>query len=274
MLNTVVVINAQGELLGLPLGDISSGLLLKSVDGLDPVKATLSSSSFAQLDGEQYQSARREKRNIVLKIGLEPYYSDVSTTVAALRTYLYKFFMPKTQIKLRFVLDDMTVEIVGRIETAESPMFSADPEMTVSVICFAPDLIDPTVVTVPGNTTSGSTVNNITYTGSVETGVIFRLNVNRSLASFTIANTPADNLERTLLFAAPLISGDQVIISTVPGSKSATLVRGGVTSSILYGVSPLATWIPFFPGLNKVRVMAEGAAIPYTFEYTRKYGGL
>ena len=68
MLKRVEVVTPQGAVLDLPLGDISSSLQIESIEGLDPVKATIASSSFAQLDGAQYQSSRRETRDIKLRI--------------------------------------------------------------------------------------------------------------------------------------------------------------------------------------------------------------
>jgi hypothetical protein len=125
----VEVRTSQGTLLVLPLDDVSDGLALEEVEGLDPVKATLNSSSFAGEDGEQYHSARRESRNIKFKIGLEPDY--VATSVRDLRKRLYAFFMPKTQVSLRFVMSDgLYVDILGRIETFDAPLFVQDQRPT------------------------------------------------------------------------------------------------------------------------------------------------
>ena len=275
MLNEVVVRNSQGASLPLPLDSIDSGIIVKKIDGLDPVAASITSTSFAQLDGEQYQFARREKRNILMTVGLEPYYSSVDNTVRGLRQYLYQFFMPKSEVTLRFnFTNDASVEIKARIESFNSPLFTSDPEVVISLLAFNPDFVDPVVVKLNGSTTTGVTPTNVEYEGTVETGILFTLNVNRSMSGFTLHNVPTDNQERSLLFVAPLLKGDQVLISTVPGSKSATLIRNRVTRSILYGVSPLANWIQLYPGTNRIRVVADGATVPYTIEYTRKYGGL
>ena len=41
MITMIQAINAQGELLSLPLDDISNGFSVEDIDGLDPVKATI-----------------------------------------------------------------------------------------------------------------------------------------------------------------------------------------------------------------------------------------
>src|SRR5687768_8673183 len=92
MLNKVEARTDLGAMLSLPFDDISSGYLVQSIEGLDPVPANIVSTSFARLDGEQYQSSRREKRNPILRLGLEPDYT--TQTVRELRNNLYRWFMP------------------------------------------------------------------------------------------------------------------------------------------------------------------------------------
>jgi len=276
MLTLVEVRTAQGALLSLPLDDISSGLVVEDVSGLDPVKATIVSSSFALMDGEEYHSSRRGSRNIIIKLGLEPDY--VTSTVRSLRQRVYDFFMPKSEVDLRFYdSDGLIVDITGRVETCETDLFTSEPTMNISIICFNPDLIGDTVtysgnsVADTGNITPSTVIN---YDGSVEIGITLVLHVNRSLPSFTFYVQPADGTLRTMNFTAPLVSGDTLTIVSIPGSKAATLTRSSVNSSILYGVAPQSDWMTFQKGDNLVRVYATGAAIPYDIIYTKHYGGM
>jgi hypothetical protein len=55
MLTGVEVRTIQDNLLALSLDDPSSGFIIEEIEGLDPVKASVVSSSFATMDGEQYQ---------------------------------------------------------------------------------------------------------------------------------------------------------------------------------------------------------------------------
>lgn len=273
MLNKVEVRTDQGDLLTLPMQDVSEGYIIQEIDGLTPVKATIVSSSFAQMDGEQYQSARREKRNIVMKLDLEPDYTD--QTVWGLRQRLYEFFMPKSNVNLRFFVAGVPpVDISGRVESFDSDLWSAEPTVSLSILCFNPDFYDPTPVVVPGVTVADDSTMPIEYEGTVETGIKFSLAVNRTISGFTIYHTPPSDELRSLAFAYPLLNGDVVEISTIRGSKYATLIRAGVGTSVLYGISPYANWIELEPGTNQIRVLVSGAAIPYTIEYTKKYGGL
>jgi hypothetical protein len=273
MLNAVEVRTGTGDLLSLSLQDVVSGYIVQEVQGLDPVKATLVSSSFANMDGEQFHSARREARNIVLKVGLEPDY--VHETVQDLRRGLYDYFMPKALVNLRFVMSDgLVVDTQGRVESFETELFSKDPEVSISVICFDPDFFDATPVVLAGNTTSGTTETSIAYDGSVDTGVLLQLNVNRSVSSFTVYYRDPTGTLRSLDFSAALINGDIVKISTVTGTKYARKTTAGSETSALYAVSPQSYWLKLQPGANTIRVYATGAAIPYTLTYYNRYGGL
>lgn len=276
MLEKLEVLTEQGVLLTLPLQDISQGYSVQNIDGLDPVKATIVSSTFGQMDGEQYQSARREKRNIILTLGYEPDY--VSGTMQDLRKKLYAFFMPKSRVLLRFFqTGEPVVQIYGRVESFDSAKFDREPKAVISIINFDPDFYNPTPVILAGNTTASTVETTHTYPGSVETGIVFRLMVNRAnLTEFTINHRLPDDSLRSLDFATatPLLIGDVLTISTIPGNKFVTLIRGGVDTSFLFGISPQSNWISLFPGDNKLRVYAEGAGIPYQIEYTTKYGGL
>jgi Phage tail protein len=263
----------QGTLLSFPLEDQSSGFVVQGIDGLDPVKATLVSSSFASMDGAQYQSSRRDTRNIVITLGLEPDY--VVDTVSSLRKRLMQFFMPKSEVNFRFYTDEgITADISGRVESCDAPLFTNQPKATISIICFDPDFVDTESTDVTGSTVSTNIDRLVEYAGTIETGFIFTLNVNRTLGEFTIYNRTPDQVVRSLDFAASLVAGDILTISTIGGSKSVILNRGGVISSLLYGMSPQSSWVELFPGDNYMRFYATGAAIPYDLSYITRYGGL
>lgn len=274
MITAVKVANDQGDLLTLPMDDASGGYAVEDIDGLDPVKATLVSSPFALLDGSQFQASRRDSRNIVITLSLEPDY--VSGTLNDLRKELLQYFMTERRVYLTFTQSDgPDLTIQGRVESFDAPRFNPEVKATISIMCFSPDFVDPTEQEFEGNTTSGTTDSTIEYDGTIETGVIFTLNVNRTLSAFTITNRSEDNSIQTMEFEGDLVDGDTVIISSVVGNKGVWLVHGAdAPISILYCVSPTSNWVQLFPGDNAFRVQATGAAIPYTVEYTDKYGGL
>lgn len=282
LLNALKVVNSRGSLLNLPLEEVSEGLIVRKIEGLDPVKATLVSSSFANKDGEQYHSSRREARNIKISLGLSPDYAVGSAK--DLRDLLYQYFMPKAKSSLTFHMYDkfavdvfheyLDLNIDGRVEEFDADIFSDDPSADISLMCFDPDFIDPTLNTFNGNTVADATETTLSYLGSIETGVIFTLRPNRVLTDFAIYHHAPDGTLKTINVSYPLQAGDVFTISSVVGAKSVTLLRAGVETSVLYAVSPQSGWLELQPGDNDLRVYAVGAAIPFDIQYINRYGGL
>ncbi len=273
MLTKVEVRNVAGGLMVLPLEDITEGLLVLDIQGLDPVKATIVSSSFATIDGEQHQSSRRGVRNLIFRLGLEPDYA--TDTVSSLRSRVYSYFMPKSFINLRFfTVDDLEVDISGHVESCETPMFTEEPTVDISILCMDPDFYDRVPVVVEGDTVDDDAEQLVEYVGSVDSGIVFTLNVDRTIDELTIYHKAPNDEIRILEFSAPMVAGDVLRISTVTGAKGATLTHLGTSSSILRGVSPQSPWTELMSGDNYIRVYAEGDPIPYTIEYLNRYGGL
>lgn len=276
MLTKVEVRNRQGDSLILPLEDFDNGFGVADIEGLDPVKATLVSSGFAGQDGEQYYSSKREKRNIRLKIEMIPDFVD--TSVRLLRQQLYRYLMPKTEVTLRFYEDlGSYVDIVGRVEEFKAPLFSKDPVADISLLCFDSDFFDPNPFTKSGITVTGSdvTMTTIPYLGSVESGVLFTLNLDRPIGGFSIVHQVPDGSTYQLDFAETLLAGDKLVISTISGAKGASLTRNNNISSMLWGISPQAKYLELEgPGDNKIRVSASAAGIPWNIQYVNRHGGL
>ena len=273
MLDIFYVTSADGRVRSFPIRNSSSGYAVESIKGLDPTKASLVSSSFALLPGAKFQSTKREVRNIVITI---KFMVDHATqSVESLRNMLYQYFMPESQISLRFEnTAGLSVRISGVVESFEAPLFEKEPAADISIICHDPDFVETDEIQISGNTTSTTTEMMFDYDGTIPTGFRFVLNVNRSITTFTIYHRTPDNLINMLNVNKSLVAGNVVTINTVLGDKYARLVSGGIQSSIVGNVSPQSAWSQFKFGENGFRVTVAGAAIPYDIFYMNKYGGL
>lgn len=272
MIHKVTIAPKNGGSLALDLEDVSSGFAVNKIEGLDPVKAVLVSSSFANLNGSDFQSSRREERFIKIYISFEPEYTE-SETVRSLRKRLYKYLMPETEVRLEFWdTEGPTVWIAGTVESFENDIFSDEPAVVVSITCFNPDFYDPVAQLVEGTTTAGADDTVLTYSGDLETGFKFHLTVLRTIPGFTIYHQPSDGFVRMLDYVGSLNDGDVVDISTVRGQKTVTVNN---TVNMLRAISPQSQWLELEPGDNNIRVQVEGdPPLPYVIEYTDKYGGL
>jgi hypothetical protein len=273
VLTQVNVTNVRSDTLALSLLDASNGYVVKDIQGLDPVSASLTTSSMAQRDGAQDQNARRDTRNITIKLGLEPDY--LVSTVDSLRTALYNWFMSKALVDMAFYKDDALFAIgSGRVESCENNMFSTDPEIDISIICYDPDFYGPSAVTLDSGTVSTTDTETIDYEGTSDAGIIFTLNVDRTLEDFTFYNTTPDNTIQQFIVSGSFVSGDVVTIVSIPGQKKFTLTRAGIDSSILFWMDTSSSWITLQKGANHFRVFASGASVPFTLSYTPQYGGI
>lgn len=272
MINRVDISPLSGGTLSLELGDVSSGFAISKIEGLDPVKAVLVSSSFANLNGSDYQTSRREERFIKFYISFKPEYTD-SETVQSLRRKLYKHVMPQMDLRLQFFDDEgPDVWIFGTVESFENDMFSEDPAVVISVTCFNPDFFDPIAKFFDGLTTAGSDNSVLSYSGDLETGFRFTLNVDREITGFTIYHRPPNGQTYSIEYVGPLHVGDTLAIETVTGRKT---VKLNGTVNMLRALSPQSHWLELRPGDNDIRVQVEGdPPLSYVIEYTEKYGGL
>lgn len=321
MLTKLEVQNVQSNVLPLTLEDASNGYLVRDIQGLDPVKATITSSQMAQVDGAQPQASRRETRNITMKIGLQPN-NTLNHDVASLRTNLYNFLISKALVNLSFYTDgSLYATTTGIVESCTNNMFSADPEVDVSIICYDPDFYAPASVvisegppppsttifdggtwdtvydesiTVDGGTWNSAYNNNlnvdgsslgvvhpifpttktITYEGTTETGIIFTLLPDRDLSGFTLYNTKPDNTIQKFDFEGTILNGDIITITSIQLRKSAVITRNQTPIAALYFVQAASDWISLDPGDNDIRVSVAGNPVPFSIEYTPKYGAL
>jgi len=274
MLNQIQIKKKDGRVLTLPIYD-ATNYKIKDIQGLDPVKANIVTSNFSHIDGAQYQASRREMRNLIIKLGIE---SSVGNTVQDLRKTLYSYFMPKDDVKIKFVRDSLEVfTIEGKIESFESPLFVKEPEATISVLCFDPDFYSDTELTFEGLTTNNNTDQEFDYDGDVDSGFIFSFTPQTTISEFSLQNTLPDGTVTKILFeslAEPILSGNTITISTNPGDKYIRINRSGVLSSILWAMDPTSSWIKLNPGINRIRVNCSTNNIPYTISYYNRFGGL
>lgn len=272
MLYKVDVRTPRGDILTLQFDDISDGYIVGEITGLDPVKATIVATNNANQDGTEYQSSNRPDRNIVITIELD---TAAEVSVDELRNRLYPFFMSKQAVTLTFYKDNgLTVTMDGRVESMDAPLFTDEPTATVSIICFDPDFIDPIGVVKSGFSTADTGTTDVVYAGTSDTGMIFELTVENPLTELTIYQTTPNGDVKSMDFAADLEAGDILTISTVRGDKYARMTRAGVTTSVLYGVSPQSSWLQLEHGTNAMRFYATDGGSPATITYTNRYGGL
>ena len=191
MITSISIYNERSNFIELSLSDSSAPYFVKNIDGLGPVNATISTTTYAAKDGGAFQNARANMRNLVMQIGLNPSYVDSADPYGELRRAIYPILNPKNKVTIVIFSDNMeTLFIDGWVETFEPTIFSKDPDFTVSIIC--PDAYFKSVEPVIG-TRIGSGDIQIQNNGNVETGLTILIDGFYSdINDFTITKTATD----------------------------------------------------------------------------------
>jgi hypothetical protein len=246
---------------------------VRDIEGLDPVDATLTTSTLASVDGAQPQNAQRGTRNITMKLGLEPDWS--SQTVQSLRKALYSWFSPKQNISLAFYFDNLIAAVIaGQVETCNAGIFVQDPEMDISILCYQPDFMAPQAVLFDSNTRNDQFPEAIQYDGTTDCGVVFTLGVISDLTEFVLSNTTPENQLQRMTIDGQFQAGDTITINTIPGQRAITLTRNNLSSSLMAGLDLSSIWIMLTQGNNLFRATDDVGGQPYTMNYTPLYGAL
>lgn len=269
-----------------------SGVFAEKVDGLEPVKAEITTNSYNELDGDFFIGSRVPKRNIVLHLIM----GDRAHTVSQIRQNLYGYFSPKMFIVLQLDFDDRdSVRIEGYVEDFSGDRFSQDPDAAVSIICPKPNFKDITERTVNGNSQVGTDPPAEDALNDGDRMVGFELWIsNNSLVDFEgdikiqrlIESSPGVyfSTQELRLNGVSLPSGllHYVKVNTKKGEKSAKILVSDDTlvENLLGKMADDSTWPELWAAMNKFRVVTTGTTgwsgehLTWSLTYFYEYGGV
>lgn len=282
MIKSITVTNYLGDSIELVLARPElSGFAIKSITGLGPGKANINTTELSTTDGGLYNSARLPARNIV--ISLEYLWLD---SIEEIRQKSYKYFPIKKKVKLSFLTDNRKAEIEGYVESNDPTIFSKNEGSDISIVCPNPFFYsvekDTTVFSgvdpmfefpfgneslVEGLLEMGSIRNSpdrvVVYNGDAETGMTISIQAIGEVENIAIYNIGTREVMRIdtdklrTFTGSGIVAGDEIIICTVPGSKSITLRRNGVDSNILNCLDRDSDWLKLSKGDNVLAYTAE-----------------
>lgn len=278
MIRAITVTNYLGDSIKLDLArPEQSGFVITSVTGLGSGKANINMTEVATNDGGLFNSSRLPSRNIV--ISLKYLWHD---SIEDVRQLSYKYFPIKKKLTLLIETDNRQAEIDGYTETNEPTIFSKDEGSDISIVCPNPffysagkDGINTTIFygveplfEFPFSNESlyecllemgriqNQTEKTIVYSGDAEIGVTIAIHAIGEARNITIYNTGTREIMRIdtdklkAFTGSGIISGDEIIICTVKGQKSITLLRNGKTTNILNCLDKNADWFQLAKGDN------------------------
>lgn len=291
MIRSVTVINQRGEVLPLILtSPEDTGLNVKNISGLGPVKATINTSSASTIDGSRYNSARAAGRNVVFDLGFLEV-PDIETV----RQRTYQFFPIKKNVQLVFETDNRTVYTSGYVESNVPNIFSKEEGTQISVVCpdsyfygldenlttfssisggfefpFSNDSLTTPLLEFSAITNTHSV--NIWYEGEVEVGFLTNIHALGPVTNITLTSERSGDqmtIDTGKIYGG-IVAGDDIIISTIKGEKSVYLLRNGVYSNILNAVGRYSSWFALEHGDNALAFIADEGASNLQFSITNR----
>lgn len=283
MINSIIITNYLGEQITLDLENPeNSGFIVREIRGLGPCKATINTTEVSTNDGSIYNSARLNARNIVFDLVF------IGTDIESLRQLSYKFFPIKKPITLEFITDNRDCVTTGYVESNEPDIFSSSESATISILC--PDAYFYSIEAGENITTfygedplfefpfeNNSLTENliefgnirhytdavIVYDGDYEIGITITIHSVGEASNISIYNIGTrqqmviDTAKIESLTGSGLIAGDDIIICTVKGKKSITLLRNGEYTNILNALDKKSDWFQLVKGENIFAYTAE-----------------
>lgn len=301
MIKSITVTNHLGDMLTMELTRPElSGLIVESVTGLGPPKATINTTEIATLDGASYNGARANSRNIVLSVIM------YGTSAEDSRHLTYKYFPVKKRVRLDITTDIRTCYTYGYVESNEPNIFSAQESAQISILCpdpffYSSDGAESIVFSgiapmfefpfendsLTENLLIMSEIlrirsKTIFYNGDVDIGMLITIHATDNVKNITIYNITTqekivvDTDVIKTLTGTEYGKGDDIIISTVTGQKYARLLRGGVYTNIINAIDKSSDWPIVYKGENTFAYMAESGVddIELSLTFVPTYEGV
>lgn len=268
MFYSLILENESGQ--QIDLSQTANRFLFSKIEGLNPPAGTISTSSYAGMDGSYLNNAFIEKRNVVIPFEMRGF--DVEKR----RHELYKIVKPSRYIKIYYSTKNISVYAEGIVETCEIENFETLTKGQISIIC--PDIYWYSTTSqmayysqiTGGFTFPFPTENNpqpftlgkyntqnimeIVNDGD-ETGFTLEIEAIADASSPTLCNADTDEY---LQITGDLQAGDIITVTTKTGNKTVTLNRGGVRSNIINRLVSGSTWLTLREGKNRFYLRGTG----------------
>jgi len=243
-----------------------TGFAIDSIDGLGPVEAEINTTEMV-VDGDQFNSARIGKRNIVMNL---QFYSETGTGIEEVRQRSYKLFPTKKSIYVEVETDNRTLWTQGYVEKNAPDIFVEESITQVSIICPDPKwyaLIKQTTELDINDETE------IEYLGEVEVGGVLTIEIGSAVSApvhdgvpaFTVAFANPDGDAQSIDIYTPndgFEAGDVLTICTIVGEKSVVWTDTADADHNSFNlINQNPDWFKLKPGTNSVRVTDSNNAI-------------
>ena len=261
---TLILENESGEQVN--LSTTANQYMTSKIEGLNPPAGTISTSSYAGMNGSYLNNAFIEKRNVVISFAMR------GIGIEKRRHQLYHVVKPSRYIKIWYKAANIDVYAEGYVETCEVSNFEQQISGQISILC--PDIYWYSTETqiaeysrVKGAFHFVCPDNDEPFPiGMYNTQDIMTINNSGDEVGFTleISGGPAKNptiynalTDEYMQISGDIQKGDVITITTKTGNKTVLLEREGVVTNIINRLVSGSTWLNLKTGENKFYVRAS-----------------
>ena len=301
MIKSFTIVNFLGDRITMNMREpAQTGFLIKSVEGLGPVKADINTTKIVTGDGSLFNSSRLNERNIVFTFAFVD--NDNHETIEDIRQKSYRYFPVKKHIEIIVETDKRTVKTSGYVESNEPIIWGEEAGTQISIVCpdsyfyslsevgdhvtdfysvrpmfefpFSNESLVDGLIEFGAIQTQSEDV--ITYRGDADVGIKIFIHANGEASNISIYNTGTrekmeiDTDKIKMITGNGIMPMDDIVINTVKGSKSITLIRNGVEHNILNCLGRNTDWLCLSTGDNTLAFTAEKGMTNLQFRIEHK----
>lgn len=283
MIRSIELIPADREGLLLEIDNPEdTGILVKSIDGLGPAKATINTTALSLTDSAMFNGSRVGMRTITLTLlPLEV------PTVERARHRIYNLLPIKQPVTIVVRTDTRTVKTLGYVESSEPDIFSKEEAIKVVLICpdgywsdgaedtqnYLPFVQEHAAFEFDWEDTPLSESPTLIFSKTVGLPSVILENGGDVPAGFTIMiDILKDNATPITVYddvrsqhltlttkwhpdaatTQPAKAGDRFYINTRVGHKAVTRIRNGKAEKALHLLDIDSDWLMLYPGENRL----------------------
>lgn len=264
MFYTLILENETGQ--QIDLSKTANRFMFSKIEGLNPPAGTISTSSYAGMDGSYLNNAFIEKRNVVIPFEMRGF------GVEKRRHELYKVVKPSRYIKIYYSTKNISVHAEGIVETCEMDNFEMLTKGQISIVC--PDIYWYSIETQIAEYSRITGAFHFIFPDNDEPFPIGKYNTQNIMTIVNdgdevgfileIGGGPAKNptiynaiTDEYMQILGEIKEGDIITITTKTGNKTVTLEREGVVTNIINRLVSGSTWLTLRSGENKFYVRAS-----------------
>ena len=263
MFYTLILENQAGE--RVDLSKTANDFMFSKIEGLSPPPGTISTSSYAGMDGSYLNNAFIEKRNVVIQFQMR------GKGIEKRRHQLYKVVKPSRYIKIYYKTANIDVFSEGYVETCEVENFEQFVSGQISIIC--PDIYWYATETQVAEYSQVIGAFHFIFPDNDRSFPLGRYNTQNLMTinnegdetgtTIVISGGPARNptlynaeTDEYMQIQGEIMEGDVITITTKTGNKTVTLEREGVVTNIINRLVSGSTWLTLREGENRFYLRA------------------